>query len=231
MGFVVVADVSSETSFAVAYAIVDRIFDRLQYDVSDPITCPVSVVIVGNKNDLRGGRREVEPEHVIRHEIRQRYFNPHAEPRYAVEYVECSAQTNTGLEQVMLESIMRIRILPTRSRIRTARMRATGVCAKFKRELYSCCPWCFELEECCKYTDKSVLRPAFKRLGLYALCCECFLLVRLYRIITGLISRFLMFRWLCDWCPPIILRLRKEVSAEEEDADIEKDTPKDEVDE
>lgn len=59
MGFVIVADVSSDASFRAAYAIVDRLFDRLQYDVNDLVSCPVSVVIAGNKGDLRGNRREV----------------------------------------------------------------------------------------------------------------------------------------------------------------------------
>ena len=93
MGFVVVADVSSENSFAVAYAIVDRIFDRLQFDVSDPITCPVSIVIVGNKSDLRGGRREAASEHELRHEIHNRFYNPRAEPSYSVECAPCAPVT------------------------------------------------------------------------------------------------------------------------------------------
>ena len=223
MGFVIVADVSSENSFAVAYAIVDRIFDRLQFDVSDPITCPVSVVIVGNKSDLRGGRREAAPEDALRDEIHARYFNRHAEPQFSVEYVECSAQTNVGLEAAMMESLTRIRVLPSRTRIRTARMRATGFFAKFKRELYSCFPFCFDVEECCKYTDKGLLRPCFKRLGLYSLICQCWPIVRLYKFIVGLITGFLTFRWLCDWCPPFVLRLRKEATSEEEDADADND--------
>ena len=107
-------------------------------------------------------------------------------------------------------------------------MRATGVCAKLKRELFSCFPFCFEVEECCKYLDRSVLRPCFKRLGLYAILCECVVLVRVYKFFARLIARFLLFRWLCDWCPPFILRLRKEVTAEEEEADFEKDAPKEE---
>ena len=111
-------------------------------------------------------------------------------------------------------------------------MRATGFFAKFKRELYSCFPFCFEVEECCKYTDRSLLRPCFKRLGLYSIICECWPLVRLYKFIVGLIRRFLMFRWLCDWCPPFVLRLRAEVTTEEEDADLDKgDQPKEEEEE
>ena len=115
--------------------------------------------------------QRVEAE--LRAEIHSRYYNPHAEPRFSVEYVECSAQTNTGLERVMVESLTRIRILPSRSRIRTARMRMTGVCAKLKREIYSCFPFCFEVEECCKYVDRGLLRPCVKRLGLYSIICEC----------------------------------------------------------
>jgi hypothetical protein len=141
------------------------------------MTCPVSMVIVGNKSDLRGNRRQVRrapwttnalprmrswlwllrswscllrswlcllplrpppplrwshrrgrrdappqvpSEAELRAEITSRYYSPHAEPRHSVEYVECSAQTNVGLESVMLTSLNRIRMLPSRSRIRTA---------------------------------------------------------------------------------------------------------------
>ena len=226
MGFIIVADVSSEKSFSVAYAIVDRIFDRLQFDVRDPMTAPVAVTILGNKSDLRGHRREAAPEAELRAEIASRYYNPHAEPRNSVEYVECSAQTNVGLEQVMLTTLNRIRILPNRSRIRSARMRATGFFAQFKKELYSCIPFCFEVEECCKYTDRSLIRPCVKRVGLYYLLCECGPCLRIWKFFSKLIAAFLTFRWLCDWCPPFVLQMRKEVSAEEEDADLEKDAPK-----
>ena len=108
MGFIVVADVSSENSFTVAYAIVDKIFERLQFDVSDSMTCPVAIVIVGNKSDLRGSRREAAPEAELRADIYNRYYNRAAEPRHSVEYVECSAQTNVGLEQVMVTALHRI---------------------------------------------------------------------------------------------------------------------------
>ena len=226
MGFVIVADVASKRSFDVAYALIDRIFDRLQFDISDTMTCPVAIVLVGNKADLRGHRREVDPEAMLRREVEGRYFNRAAEPRFSVEYVECSAQTNSGLQRVMLLALARIRVLPSRSRIRSARMRATGFFAKFKRELCTCCPYCFEVEECFKYTDRGLIRPCVKRLGLYAVLCECAPLVFVYRTIARLVSQFLSFRWLCDWCPPFVLRLRKEVSADEEDADLEKDAPK-----
>jgi len=221
MGFVIVCDVSSENSFNVAYAIVDLIFSRLQFDVSDQMTCPVSMVIVGNKSDLRGNRRQVPSEAELRAEITSRYYSPHAEPRHSVEYVECSAQTNVGLESVMLTSLNRIRMLPSRSRIRTARMRVTGYFAQFKRNLYTCCPFCFELEECCKYVDRGLIRPCVKRFGLYSLICECWPCMRVLRFFSGILAAFLTFRWLCDWCPPFILRLRKEVTSEEEDADVE----------
>ena len=173
MGFVIVADVSSAHSFTVAFAIADRIFDRVQFDVSDPITCPVAVIILGNKNDLRGAKRQVEDEATIRAEVQRRYENVRAEPRHAVLYCECSAQMNSGLEGAFLEGLERIRALPSRSRIRSARLRATGVCAQFKKDLYSCLPVCFDVEEACKHAHRAVLRPLANRLGLYALLCEC----------------------------------------------------------
>jgi hypothetical protein len=60
-----------------------------------------------------------------------------------------------------------------------------------------------------------------RRLGLYSILCECAPLLALVRFLQGVLWRVLSFRWLCDWCPPFILRLRKEVTTEEEDADIE----------
>ena len=38
MGFVIVADTSCQRSFEVAYALTNRVFDRLQFDTHDPIT-------------------------------------------------------------------------------------------------------------------------------------------------------------------------------------------------
>ena len=32
---------------------------------------------------------------------------------------------------------------------------------------------------------------------------------------------FLTFRWLCSWCPPFMLKLKKEVSADEQDAAVD----------
>jgi len=219
MGFVIVADVSSDASFRAAYAIVDRLFDRLQYDVNDPVACPVSVVIAGNKGDLRGNRREAPAEEDIRNDVRSRYMNPKGLP--SVEYIECSAATNEGLEEVLFESLARIRQLPARMRIRTARLRAFGYCARFKRECFSCFPCCFEVEEFFKFLNRDVIKPCVRKLGLYSLCCECVPLVYLRQLLRAWIQRFLKFRWLCSWCPPFILRLRKDVDESEEDADLE----------
>ena len=265
MGFLVVADVSSVASFDAAYAIIDRIFDRLQFDVNDPITCPVSIVIVGNKSDLRGHLRQVEPEAELRAEILSRYENMRADPPHSVLYVECSAQTNEGLEevretntwhvrhaarcsvftctlhafipkayrcppgffvclaQVMLMSLARIRKLPPRHRIRTARLRANGYFAQCKRSLFTICPFCFDVEELCKYVSRQLIKPVVKKLGLYSIVCECAPLLKVFRALGKIWSRLLTFRWLCDWCPPFVLRLRKEVTAEEEDAADEQD--------
>jgi GTPase SAR1 family protein len=100
LGFLIVADLGSRSSFDTAHAIVDRIFARLQFDTNDPMTCPVAVIIVGNKSDLRGRHREMEEEEALRKEILHRYENRHASPPHNVLYVECSAQTNSGLDAV-----------------------------------------------------------------------------------------------------------------------------------
>jgi len=79
----------------------------------------------------------------------------------------------------------------------------------------------------------SIIRPCVKRFGLYSIICECRPLMGVYRFFASLLATFLTVRWLCDWCPPFVLRLRKEVTAEEEDADLEdgKDAGKEEADE
>ena len=83
-------------------------------------------------------------------QIKAQYANKANEPSHNVTYVECSAQTNKGLEPIFAESLLRIRQLPSRSRIRTARMRVTGFCGKLKQTAYSCCPFMFDVEDCFK---------------------------------------------------------------------------------
>ena len=118
----------------------------------------------------------------------------------------------------MLQTLERIRNLPTRHRIRTARLRATGRLAQCKRWLFSKVPFCFELEECCKYLLQKVLKPSARFVGLYSVLCECTPLIKLYRLLKHLWGRFCAFRWLCDWCPPFLLRLRREATVESEEA-------------
>jgi len=220
MGFVIVADTSSQQSFDVAYALVDRIFDRLQFDVSDAIICPVSIVIVGNKADLRASR-QVPPEEELREQIQAQYANKANEPAYSVLYVECSAQTNYNLDPIFAESLKRIRMLPSRSRIRTARMRVSGFCGKLKRDVYSCCPFLFDIEDVFKKLNRKYIKPCVRRLGLYAILCECAPLLALFKRIRQAWKIFLTFRWVCSWCPPFVLKLRKEVTADEDDAAVE----------
>merc|ERR1719149_159503 len=70
MGFVVIADVSSKMSYNTAFAVIDRIFDRLSFDTSDSISCPAAVMIVGNKCDMVGGRdMDLGPPDVIKQQI------------------------------------------------------------------------------------------------------------------------------------------------------------------
>ena len=182
------------------------------------MACPVSIIIAGNKSDLRGRQRAMEPEDDLRREILHRYVNRHSTPPHNVLYVECSAQTNQGLELVMLDSLERIRQLPTRHRIRTTRLRATGQFMQFRRWVYGKLPFCFELEDFVKYVVNRICKPLARFLGLYAIVCECVPLVSLYRAVRFLCTRFLAFRWLCDWCPPFLLRLRKEATVDSEDA-------------
>jgi len=232
MGFVVVADLSSEASFEAAYAIIDRIFVRLQFDSKgDPMTCPAAVILVGNKSDLRSGQRAMPPEDELRREILSNYENPRADPRHNVLYVECSAQTNVGLEQVMLESLERIRQLPTRNRIRTSRYRAVGYFAHVKRKIFECCPWCFEFEMALKVFKAKVLNPCMAKLGLYKVFCECVPAKKVVRAIMKAYTQMCAFRWLCDWCPPFIIKFRKQTTASEEEAEVEQDNQDQQQDE
>lgn len=122
----------------------------------------------------------------------------------------------------MLTSLERIRQLPTRNRIRTSRLRTTGFFAQTKRKIFDCCPWCFDVDEGCKFFNRQILRPFCAKLGLYQYLCECRPLKAGLKQIGKLWDRLCKFRWLCDWCPPFMLRLRKEVTTEEDEADFEK---------
>ena len=59
------------------------------------------------------------------------------------------------------------------------------------------------------------IRPCFRKTGLYTVLCECTPLKLLFKTIKLTLKTFLRFRWLCDWCPPFILRLRVEDTEEE----------------
>ena len=47
------------------------------------------------------------------------------------------------------------------------------------------------------------------------LLCDCTPLKMLLKTLKKLWVTFLRFRWLCDWCPPFILRLKVEDTEEE----------------
>ena len=82
-------------------------------------------------------------------------------------------------------------------------------------------PFCFDVEECCTYTNRQVIRPAIRNMGLYSLLCECKPCVSVWQWFAKLWATFMTFRWLCEWCPPFILRLKKEADEEEEEANLE----------
>lgn len=64
-----------------------------QFGVGDSIICPVSIVIVGNKSDLRS-QRDMPDEKDLTAQIHAQYSNKNNEPSNNVIYVECSAQTS-----------------------------------------------------------------------------------------------------------------------------------------
>ena len=124
--------------------------------------------------------------------------------------------------QVLLTSVERIRALPERHRIRTARLRASGYFAQCKRAMFARCPCCFDLEEALKQFNRTVVAKVVRTLGCYSTLCECTPLQQLVRGLQRLYRRVCTFRWLCDWCPPFILRLRHGMTAEEEEGDLER---------
>ncbi|KAL1502972.1 hypothetical protein AB1Y20_011043 [Prymnesium parvum] len=118
-GFVVVAAVDDAASFELAYALVDAIFDRLEYEPHhDAIACPAAVVLVGSKADRPPSQRHATAAALARG----------VEARYArrVSYVECSAATNENVAQVLHEALRRIKELPERKAIKEARRRGRG---------------------------------------------------------------------------------------------------------
>jgi hypothetical protein len=122
---------------------------------------------------------------------------------------------------VLLQSLERIRALPDRHRIRSSRLRASGFFAQCKRRLFATCPVCFDVQDCCSYTSRKLIKPFIRSIGLYSILCECTPLLKLLRCIQQLCSALCTFRWLPDWCPPFVLRLRREFTSEEEDAQAE----------
>ena len=72
-GFLVACDVTQAPgSLGAAMELVDRIFDRLLFNRDDPIRCPVAVVIVGCKSDLRASTPGLPTEAQMRHLVQAR---------------------------------------------------------------------------------------------------------------------------------------------------------------
>ena len=81
-----------------------------------------------------------------------------------------------------------------------------------------CFPLLFEVEEVGKRVMRGFIKPFFRKLGLYRMLCECAPLLYLLRLLRMAWRSIMMFRWLPSWCPTVVQRLRKEMTAEEEDA-------------
>lgn len=220
MGFVVVADVSSKDSFNAAFAVVDRIFERLQFDASDNISCPVAVMVVGNKCDMLGTKRDpsLGPEHEVREQVLERFANVDLRINN-VTYAECSARTNVGLEALMLQMLFHIHALPQRAQIKAARLHMTGMWGRIKRVVFVKFPILFDVEESLKKLHAGYIRPALQKLGIIDF------LFGVDGIVPMTVKRAgktwvacIKFRWICDWCPPFMRKLKQEVDQEEQEA-------------
>ena len=119
MGFVVIADVSSKMSYNTAFAVIDRIFDRLMFNRDDQIRCPVAVVIAGCKSDLRTCTPGLPSEATMRHQVEARYEN-FDKQLFNVTFAECSALTGRGVEALLLHAAGQTHAVPHRAQIESA---------------------------------------------------------------------------------------------------------------
>ena len=215
MGFVVVADTSSSESFDCAYAVIDKIFERLLFDISDNIECPVSLVIVGNKADKRGAR-DCAPEAEMKELVLGRFENLDSPfPIHNVLYLECSASTNVGIERIVLESLRRVRALPERARIQASRRRVTGIFGKFSTWLCVHLPFLFEVEVQWRKFSKAARRFLSQFPVLSLLLAADGLLPWLSKQAKKGWRTLVTCRWICEWCPPVIRRYRKTIDEDE----------------
>ena len=219
MGFVVIADVSSKMSYNTAFAIIDKIFDRLSFDTSDSISCPAAVMIVGNKCDMVGGRDpDLGPPEVIKEQVQERFANVEMKLTN-VTYCECSARTNVGLEPFMLQMLKQIHEVPQRAQIKAARLAESGTLGKLKRKLFTMFPILFEVEDWLKKINAGYVQPFLKKLGI----------IDFFFGVDGLVPKtikkakqawvhIIKFRWICAWCPPFVRKLKKPIDQDEEEA-------------
>ena len=219
MGFVVIADVSSKMSYNTAFAIIDKIFDRLSFDTSDSISCPAAVMIVGNKCDMVGGRDpDLGPPEVIKEQVQERFANVEMKLNN-VTYCECSSRTNIGLEPFMLQMLQQIHEVPQRAHIKAARLSETGALGKLKRKLFTMFPILFEVEDWVKKINAGYVQPFLKKLGI----------IDFFFGVDGLVPKsikkakqgwvhLIKFRWICGWCPPFVRKLKKPIDQDEEEA-------------
>jgi len=219
MGFVVIADVSSKMSYNTAFAIIDKIFDRLSFDTSDSICCPAAVMIVGNKCDMVGGRDpDLGPPEVIKEQVQERFANVEMKLTN-VTYCECSARTNVGLEPFMLQMLKQIHEVPQRAQIKAARLAESGTLGKLKRKLFTMFPILFEVEDWLKKINAGYVQPFLKKLGIIDFLFG----------VDGLVPKtikkakqawvhVIKFRWICAWCPPFVRKLKKPIDQDEEEA-------------
>lgn len=115
------ADISRPGSLSAALEIVDAIFDRLFFCRDDSIVCPVAVVVAGSHADVRDGGAHVRtpppPERELRQQVEERFDN--FDRRLVnVTYVECSARTGRGVDELVLHAARRAQAVPQRGQIK-----------------------------------------------------------------------------------------------------------------
>jgi len=218
MGIIVYVDVGSEQMQSEASTIVDKIFDRLDFDASEAnAKCPIVVLVVGGKCDLRGSKRKVGAFEEVQHEIEGSYENADTHVKN-VFYMECSSATGVGVEAIMQKAMLRLKLLPTIADITAAKVRRAGILGWVYKWLLWLLPWLDDVVRSLKkFWKKTVLKFLKKYTPIPWLKKQGNKILKTTMLCTKL-------RWLPKWCPSFIQKLRVEKTEEEEELERQEES-------